>query len=42
MKTRTEWLLAAKILFIIGALMLMVTVRNAAALPAAQFIYGRF
>lgn len=40
--TKREWAMVFKILFSIGAAMLMITLKNAVALPAAQFIYGRF
>jgi len=37
-----ELVVAAKILFIVGAVMVLVMLRNSIVLPAGQFIYGRF
>jgi hypothetical protein len=37
-----ELLMVGKLLFVIGAVMLLVVLRNAIDLPAGQFIYGRF
>ena len=42
MLTRAEWAIAAKLLFVIGGVLLLIAVHNAATLPAGQFIYGRF
>ena len=42
MLSRREAAAAGKILFMVSAVMLMVTLRNAIDLPAGQFIYGRF
>lgn len=42
MLTRGEWILLGKIVFILVAAMLLITVRNAVTLPGEQFIYGRF
>jgi hypothetical protein len=37
-----ELLMVGKLLFVIGAVMLLVVLRNSIDLPAGQFIYGRF
>lgn len=37
-----ELLVTSKILFIVGAIMVLVMLRNSIELPAGQFIYGRF
>lgn len=37
-----ELLMVGKLLFVIGAVMFMVVLRNSIDLPAGQFIYGRF
>ena len=37
-----ELLVVSKILFIVGAIMMLVMLRNSIELPAGQFIYGRF
>jgi ribose/xylose/arabinose/galactoside ABC-type transport system permease subunit len=40
--TQHELAVTLKILFIVGSIMMLVTLRNAIELPAGQFIYGRF
>jgi hypothetical protein len=40
--TRNELVTVGKLVFIIAAVMLLVSIRNAVILPAGQFIYGRF
>jgi hypothetical protein len=40
--TQQELTVTLKILFILGSVMVAVTLRNAIDLPAGQFIYGRF
>jgi hypothetical protein len=40
--TERELVVVSKIIFIIGAIMVMVALRNSIQLPAGQFIYGRF
>jgi hypothetical protein len=37
-----ELVVVAKLLFIVGAIMVLVMLRNSIELPAGQFIYGRF
>jgi hypothetical protein len=37
-----ELLVVSKILFVVGAIMVLVMLRNSIELPAGQFIYGRF
>jgi hypothetical protein len=37
-----ELLMVGKLLFVIGAVMFLVVLRNSIDLPAGQFIYGRF
>jgi hypothetical protein len=37
-----ELVVVSKIAFIVGAIMVMVALRNSIQLPAGQFIYGRF
>ncbi len=37
-----ELVVVSKLLFIVGAIMVLVMLRNAIELPAGQFIYGRF
>lgn len=37
-----ELVVVSKILFIVGAIMMLVMLRNSIELPAGQFIYGRF
>lgn len=37
-----ELVVASKVLFIVGAIMVLVMLRNSIELPAGQFIYGRF
>ena len=40
--TERELVVASKLLFIVGAIMVLVMLRNSIELPAGQFIYGRF
>ena len=40
--TRRETVVASKLLFIVTGIMLLIALRNSNALPAGQFIYGRF
>ena len=37
-----ELVVVSKLLFIVGAIMVLVMLRNSIELPAGQFIYGRF
>lgn len=37
-----ELVVVGKLLFIVGAIMVLVMLRNSIELPAGQFIYGRF
>jgi hypothetical protein len=37
-----ELVIVGKVLFVVGAIMIMVMLRNSIELPAGQFIYGRF
>lgn len=37
-----ELLMVGKLLFVLGAVMFLVVLRNSIDLPAGQFIYGRF
>ncbi|MFO1159307.1 MAG: hypothetical protein U1E60_10750 [Reyranellaceae bacterium] len=37
-----ELVVVSKILFVAGAIMVLVMLRNSIELPAGQFIYGRF
>lgn len=37
-----ELVALAKVLFVIGAVLLMIMIRNSVDLPSGQFIYGRF
>lgn len=37
-----ELVVVSKLLFIAGAIMVLVMLRNSIELPAGQFIYGRF
>jgi hypothetical protein len=37
-----ELVVLGKLLFIVGAIMVLVMLRNSIELPAGQFIYGRF
>jgi hypothetical protein len=37
-----ELVIVGKVLFVVGAIMIMVMLRNSVELPAGQFIYGRF
>lgn len=37
-----ELVVVSKVLFIVGAIMVLVMLRNSIELPAGQFIYGRF
>lgn len=37
-----ELMVVSKLLFIVGAIMVLVMLRNSIELPAGQFIYGRF
>lgn len=37
-----ELVVVSKVLFIVGAVMVLVMLRNSIELPAGQFIYGRF
>jgi hypothetical protein len=37
-----ELVVVAKILFIVGSIAVLIMLRNAVELPAAEFIYGRF
>jgi uncharacterized membrane protein len=39
---RRELVVVSKLLFIVGAIMVLVMLRNSIELPAGQFIYGRF
>lgn len=38
----SEALVVGKLVFIVVAVMLLITIRNSIDLPAGQFIYGRF
>jgi len=40
--TERELVVVSKLLFIVGAIMVLVMLRNSIELPAGQFIYGRF
>jgi hypothetical protein len=40
--TERELVVASKLIFIVGAIMVLVMLRNSIELPAGQFIYGRF
>ena len=42
MITLNEWILLGKLGFIIFGVMLLIAFHNSMALPAGQFIYGRF
>ena len=37
-----ELVVVSKLLFIVGAIMVLVMLRNSIEFPAGQFIYGRF
>jgi hypothetical protein len=37
-----ELVVVSKLVFIVGAIMVLVMLRNSIELPAGQFIYGRF
>jgi hypothetical protein len=37
-----ELVVVGKLLFVVGAIMVLVMLRNSIELPAGQFIYGRF
>jgi hypothetical protein len=39
---QSELVAVSKLLFIVGAIMVLVMLRNSIELPAGQFIYGRF
>jgi len=39
---QSELVVVSKLLFIVGAIMVLVMLRNSIELPAGQFIYGRF
>lgn len=39
---QSELVVVSKLLFSVGAIMVLVMLRNSIELPAGQFIYGRF
>ena len=39
---KSDFILASKILFIIVATMIIISVNNSVTLPAGELIYGRF